>query len=268
MEDLYRLYIDESGDHHYHDYSKPKYNKPSERYLGLMGVAMRKDVRQQVHVKLENLKRDHFDSDPDDPVILHRKEIIHKQGAFSVLRDPMRRKTFNNDLIDFLNTLECVLFIIVIDKKYHIDTYGKSAYHPYHYALTAMLERYCGYLNFINSRGDVWAEQRGKKEDRELEKVYSRVFDSGTYFRGASFFQRALTTRKIKIKSKKANIAGLQIADILAHPCKQELLYEKGRMSRQPSAFGRQIYNSVKYKYNMQVYRQQIEGYGKVLIGE
>ena len=79
--------------------------------------------------------------------------------------------------------LECILIIVVIDKKYHIDTYGKSAFHPYHFALAAMLERYCGFLNFLNSRGDVWAEERGKKEDRSLEREYSRIYTDGTYFR-------------------------------------------------------------------------------------
>ena len=141
MGSLYRLYLDESGDHHYHDYSKPKYNTPSERYLGLMGIAIEKEVRQQAHVDLENLKGKHFDYDPDEPIIFHRKEIIHKQGPFHVLKDPKKEKTFNNDLMEFLNVLECILIIVVIDKKYHIDTYGKSAFHPYHFALAAMLER-------------------------------------------------------------------------------------------------------------------------------
>ena len=130
-----------------------------------------------------------------------------------------------------------------------------------------MLERNCGFLIFLNKRGDIWTEARGKKEDRSLKKEYSRIYTDGTYFRSASFFQRALTSNKIKIKSKKSNIAGLQIADILAHPCKQEFLYEKGRMSHSSSVFGRQISNCVRSKYNMQVYRQKVEGYGKVFIG-
>lgn len=267
MGDLYRLYIDESGDHHYHDYNNPRYDTPSERYLGLMGVVMKKDVRQQAHLNLENLKQKHFDYDPDDPIILHRKEIIHKQGVFYVLQDPEKEKAFNDDLIGFITNLECVLIIVVIDKKYHIETYGKAAYHPYHFGLTALLERYCGLLNFRNQRGNVWAEKRGKGEDRSLRKAYSYVYNNGTYYCGSSFFQKALTSNKIKIKSKKSNIAGLQVADLLAHPCKQEFLYEKNRMSRAPCGFGKMVCECVRRKYNMQVYEQRVEGYGKVFIG-
>ena len=47
MSELYRLYVDESGDHCYHNFSKPKFNTASHRYLGLMGVAMTKAVREQ-----------------------------------------------------------------------------------------------------------------------------------------------------------------------------------------------------------------------------
>jgi len=268
MGDLYRLYVDESGDHHYHaDYSDPKFNNPSERYLALMGIAIERAVKEQAIVDLEDLKRKHFDYDPDDSVILHRNEIINRQGPFYVLQDPKKEEEFNKDLINYLKGLKCVMFLVVIDKKYHIETYGKSAFHPYHYTLTAMVERYCGYLNYFNHKGDVWAEKRGKVEDRELEKAYLNLYNGGTYFHKPSFFQMALTTKKIKIKSKKSNVAGLQIADTLAHPCKHQYLYEKGKSSDPPGPFGMRIYEAVKWKYNMQIWTQKIEGWGRVYLG-
>ncbi|MBC8358133.1 MAG: DUF3800 domain-containing protein [Candidatus Aminicenantes bacterium] len=261
------MYIDESGDHYYYDYTKTRYNKPSERYLALMGIAMNKDVRKQAHLDLEELKHNHFNSDPDDPIILHRKEIIHKQGPFYVLQDPEKEKAFNNDLIDFLKALDFVLIIVVVDKKHLIETHGKSAYHPYHFALTAMMERYCGYLNFWNSKGDIWAEERGKKEDRKLKEEYLNPFDNGTYYYKPSFFQRALTSKKIKTRSKKANITGLQIADLLVHPCKQRFLLKKEIITHENIKFGKHICDCVKDKYNVQIYSGKIEGYGKVFIG-
>lgn len=267
MGKLFRLYVDESGDHHYHDYSKPRYNKPSERFLALMGVAMRKEVREKAHLDLEELKRIHFNSDPDDPVILHRRDIIHKVGPFHVLQDPEKEQAFNSDLLDFLKNLDCILIIVVIDKKHFIETYGKAAYHPYHFALTAIMERYCGHLNFLNCRGDICAEKRGKKEDRKLEIVYSNLYENGTYFHKPSLFQKTLTTKKIKMKSKKSNIAGLQIADLLAHPCKQRFLLEKEIISYEDRKFAQFICEIVKDKYNVQIYSGKVEGYGKVFIG-
>ena len=268
MGNLFRLYIDESGDHNYRDYSNPKYDIPSERYLGLMGVAIKKQFSQQIHADLETLKQTHFDYDTDDPIIFHRKDILYKRGPFHVLKNPSREASFNNDLISFLTSLKCVLIIVVIDKKHLFDTHGNSAYNPYHFAMTAMMERYCGFLNFLNKKGDIIAEARGKKEDNSLEKEYSQVYNDGTYFyKGPNFFQRALTTKKLKIRTKNKNIAGLQIADILANPCKKEILIEKGRMSQTPSTFSMQLCNCIREKYNMQVYTQKVEGYGKVFIG-
>lgn len=267
MGKLFRLYIDESGDHHYHNYSKPKYDNPSERYLALMGVAMEKAVREQAYIDLEDLKKRHFNYDPDEPINLHRHEIINKLGPFYVLQDPEKEKTFNEDLISFLKALNCVLFLVVIDKKFHIETHGKSAFHPYHYTLTAMIERYCGYLNLFNDRGDILAEKRGKEEDRELENEYLKIFNGGTYFRKPPFFQMALTTKRIKIKSKKSNVTGLQIADILAHPCKHLYLHEKGKAQNPPGSFGMRINNIVKCKFNMQIWTKKIEGWGRVFLG-
>jgi len=264
---LFRLYIDESGDHHYYDYSDSKSDDPSLRYLGLMGVIIEKEAYQKTHGDLEALKQKHFVYDPDEPIIFHRTDIIHKKGPFVILKDSNREKEFNIDLINFLKKSNFVIITVVIDKKFHIEKYRKLAFHPYNYALLALLERYCGYLNFWNSRGDVLAEQRGGEEDRNLKNAYASIFLTGTYYRPASFFQRALTSKEIKIKNKKANISGLQIADLLAHPCKQELLCGEGRLGPQGEVFGKNIRGAVKHKYNVQIYSQKIKGYGKVFLG-
>jgi len=264
---LFRLYIDESGDHHYHDYSDSKYDEPSLRYLGLMGVVIEKETYQKAHADLEALKQKHFICDPDEPIIFHRTDIIHKKGPFVILKDRNKEKEFNVDLLNFLKKLDFIIITVVIDKKFHIEKYKELAYHPYHFALTALLERYCGYLNFWNFQGDVMAEHRGGEEDSNLKNAYTSIFKTGTYFRPLSFFQKALTSKEIKIKDKKANISGLQIADLLAHPCKQELLCQEGKLGDQTEVFGKNICEAVKYKYNIQIYSQRTKGYGKVFLG-
>ena len=76
--------------------------------------------------------------------------------------------------------------------------------------------------------------------------------------------QKVLTSKDIKLKPKMANIAGLQLADILAHPVKQALLFEKGKITDPGKTFGRQIYGSAKAKFNANTRTGQVEGYGKV----
>lgn len=262
MTKRYRIYIDESGDHTY-----SRENKPEKRYLGITGIAIESEYYRQVfQLQLEKLKQTHFPHSPDEPVILHRKELIGKRGSFGRLRDPQKEKKFNDDFLKFLKDMEYTLVTVVIDKKTHVERYQKSALHPYHYCLVAMLERYCGFLNFYNAKGDVMAESRGGREDMQLKEAYQRVYESGTQFRDLEFFQNSLTSKEIKIKPKSANIAGLQIADLLAYPCKNELLSEKNRIKKKRDIFGSKVCKTIKGKYNRHIFNGRIQGYGKVFL--
>jgi hypothetical protein len=260
---LYRLYIDESGDHTYY-----KTEDPAKRYLGLTGILIEYEYyRTTFQPELESLKQKHFPHSPDEPVILHREDIINRRGPFWRLREPEKERLFNEDLLQFLSDQIYCIITVVIDKKSHIEQYGDEAYHPYHYCLTALLERYCGYLNFCSSRGDVMAESRGGTEDRLLKRAYKRLYEKGSNQRDEKFFQKALTSCEIKLKPKWKNIAGLQIADTLAHPCKQEILAEKNVCTVPKYNFGMEICRCIISKYNQQVYEGRIWGYGKVFLG-
>lgn len=286
MKKRYRLYVDESGDHSYgkkelrkiqliigkervelpiNQY--PELRKDDKRYLGLLGLIIESEYYRTVfYPELEKLKQSHFPYNPDDPIVLHRRELINKSGPFWRLKDPEKEKNFNGDLLAFLKKQNYKLILVVIDKMAHVLRYGEFAYHPYHYCLAALLERYCGFLNFIDGEGDVLAESRGGTEDKELKKAYRNLYESGTQFREPSFFQKTLTSKEIKLKQKSANIAGLQIADLLVYPLKQEYLVEKGRISKLERDFGDEICAAVKGKYNCQIYTGRISGYGKVFL--
>ena len=88
----------------------------------------------------------------------------------------------------------------------------------------------------------------------------------GTWYHGSKFFQQALTSSQIKLKPKSANIAGLQLSDLLAYPSKQEILIEEQRIDDPGDNFGKQICQCIQGKYNRQVYQGRIEGYGKVFL--
>jgi hypothetical protein len=119
---LFRLYLDESGDHIFKDL-----DNPAKRYLGLTGCIIEKDFYQNVfQPDLEKLKRDHFTYDPDDPVIIHREDIINFRRSFWRLRDERARKAFNRDLLDFLKNHEYIIISVVIDKKTHRERYGEA----------------------------------------------------------------------------------------------------------------------------------------------
>ena len=101
---------------------------------------------------------------------------------------------------------------VIIDKQAHLVRYD-SPFHPYHYCLAAMLDRYSGWLNYKNAVGDVMAESRAREEDLQL---------------------------------------------------KQALLLEKGKIVELRKTFGKQVYEAVIRKFNVNTRTGQVEGYGVV----
>src|SRR5947207_1256748 len=81
-EERYRLYLDESGDHVF-----KRMFEPSHRYLCLLGCWFRGRDYGLFHDALERFKQQHVPHNPDDPVILHREDIINRRKSFYRLRE-------------------------------------------------------------------------------------------------------------------------------------------------------------------------------------
>ncbi len=105
------------------------------------------------------------------------------------------------------------------------------------------------------------AESRGKEEDLQLKQAYRRVYESGTLLFDHHHHQRALTSHDIKLQPKRANIAGLQLADLLA---KQAYLVEKGLIADPGGVFGKHVLKIAEENFNLNELRGEVEGYGKV----
>ncbi|MCL4489168.1 MAG: DUF3800 domain-containing protein [Chloroflexi bacterium] len=260
FEDRYRLYLDESGDHVFRDFANP-----AHRFLCLLGCWFRNPEYLRFHEALESLKRCHLPHHPDDPAILHREDMINARREFKVLRDDARRAEFDKDLLNVIQAADFRVVAVIIDKATLYNTYGDAAAHPYHLGLGFLLQRYAGYLNHINRVGDVMAEARGGKEDRLLADSYSYVFTRGVWMTRAESFQRALTSRELKLKQKKANISGLQLADLLGHPVKQWALKRAGLIEGDLGAFCERLMRSVETKFNRHLYDNRLDGYGVVI---
>jgi hypothetical protein len=255
----YRLYIDESGDHTCNlldDYS--------HRYLGLLGVWFHHG-EDYIHFSenLDRFKKRYFGSRPDKPIILHRSEIINRKGPFGILCDHDVHQKFNEDLLGQIHEAQFRMVCVVIDKRKHLARYA-SPFHPYHYCLTAILERYCAWLQFMNGVGDVLAESRGRTEDFQLRQAYRRVYESGTFYFNHEHFQRTLTSKEIKIQPKVANIAGLQLADVLAHPIKQGMMIKRDLVKDSDTVFGKSLRKVTEGKLLCSNENQEIDGYGLV----
>jgi len=218
-------------------------------------------VENQVYTVLEDIKHRFFGSHPDDPVVLHRKEIMNAQGSFRNLVDTKVRDLFNKELLELLDMWEYNVISVIMDKQELLKRYRVWHYDPYHYCLMILLERYIGFLENLESVGDVLAESRGGKEDLRLKKSFERLYNEGSGYVSAERFHKSLTSSQLKVKNKGNNISGLQIADLLAHPSRLHMIKAfKLHDIEYKDKFAADIIDVLKSKYIKRV--NQVDGWG------
>ncbi len=242
----YRMYVDEVGNS-----DLGSSDNPNHRFLSLTGVIINLQfVKEKIHPEMESLKARFFDSHPDDPVILHRKEILNSRSPFEVLENSGFRSQFDSELLLLLEKWDYIVITVCLDKKRHRDQYQQWRYDPYHYCMAILLERFVFLLNWYDTKGDVLAESRGGKEDRRLKESFHRLWERGTDFVDPIEFQKVLTSRQLKVKPKAANISGLQLADIIAYPSRAEILDEQKLLGRPLAKFTKRIIEILSEKYD------------------
>ena len=135
----YRIYIDEVGNPDLKSSSNPDH-----RFLCLTGIIFNVEyVRDIFQPDMEALKAKYFNSHPDEPVIFHRKELVYRKNAFTVLKSPLIEKAFNDELLFLLEKWEFKVIAVVLDKMEHNDNYeNKWKYDPYHYCYDCWTDRY------------------------------------------------------------------------------------------------------------------------------
>jgi hypothetical protein len=256
----YRIYIDEVGNN---DLNSS--DNPNHRYLSLTGLIFELNyVKDVVTPTLEKLKQKYFTYHPDEPVILHRKELVNKKYPFNSLKDKKVETNFNSEFLNMLSTLEYIVISVLIDKMEHKVKYQTWKYDPYHYCMEIILERFFFFLDAVNSTGDVMVESRGGKEDMRLKKSYSRIFENGTQFIEAERLQKRLTSEELKVKPKMLNVSCLQLADLIAHPSRRFMFRKYGIDEGKAYAFGEKIIEVIENKYYKG--KTGIEGYGIKLL--
>jgi hypothetical protein len=212
---------------------------------------------------LERLKSRHFDPLPNGrPLVFHRKELVNANFPFHALQDREKAAEFGRHLLWLLTNLDYVVISTTIDKREHLNRYAVWRHHPYHYCQEVLLERYALWLNRRGHRGDVYAESRGKKEDRLLKKAFRYIYNNGTPHMRSNDFQSCIADKDVKLYRKAANIAGLQLVDLIAHPSFKVMLARKQRQAL-PENFGGKVGRILEEsKYDRSPWGK-IEGYGR-----
>lgn len=253
----YRLYVDEVGND-----DITHVDDEALRYLSLSGVAIRHaHVLDVATPQLNKFRAEIFRGDPDHPVILHRKDIMKKKGAFGVLSEETLCSKFDDGLMAFLKATEFTLITILIDKKGMLNQFHWTQRHPYHYLMEILVEKYAQFLERKKAKGDIMPEKRRGKKDQALQAAYAAVRKTGTHFVPAQRIQAAIPSKVLKFREKRDNITGLQICDLVAYPSHAYVrTCIKHEVAMGP--FSKRIIPVlVESKYDRSVYGQ-IPGYG------
>ena len=228
----------------------------------MTGLAIRQDLHDSdITQKLSSLKTDIFGAE-NSGVILHRREIMNRDGVFTALKDEKCRAAFDAGFVSIVQSLPGPVFTVSIDKEAHLEKYKVWQFNPYHYVITCLLERFVLWLNSTGYIGDVMGEARNPTHDAQLRRSFRRFYENGTTVRTA-VIRRCLTSKELRLELKTANVAGLQIADLLAHPAHRN--YRRVKLDESiPDDYGTSLVKILEEsKYNRKSSNGQIEGYGR-----
>lgn len=202
------MFLDESGDHSL-DKIDPQYP-----LFVLAGVILDEEyAKTTLEEKLRVFKLDLFGT---NDIVLHTADITRNRGGFERMKEPEFRHRFYERLNGLIGSLEFKVVACAIQKDEHLKRYGLSAIDPYLLSLHVLVERFIFEVNTERTEGTIIAESRGGTLDNELELAFLNLKIQGTRYVQASEIRRKI--QGLVFKDKQRNVAGLQLADLVATP--------------------------------------------------
>lgn len=213
----YRLFIDESGDHGLSNID------PDFPVFVLCGVLFSETEYEMFRQKVNALKKTLWNN---IEVIFHSRDIRKHEKEFQIFFDMEKKAYFYNELNNIIAASNYVIISSAIHKSEYIKKYGKFG-DVYSVALSFIIERTIFCLDKYPKPAtlDISVEKRGWVEDENLLKHYNEVYSSGTFYVTPERIRDYQT--KLKFISKKENINGLQLADLLAYPIARHIIEPK-----------------------------------------
>jgi hypothetical protein len=211
----YIAFFDECGDH-----SLEKIDPDFPLFVLSTVVIERRAYIEQVIPALSRLKLQFWSH---EGVNLHSRDIRKALGDFAFMQVPALRQQLLAALSTIIRDVPFTLFISAVQKDSHKRRHGPAAGNPYDLALARTLE---SLVPFLEAEGEtllpITAEARGRLEDLQLGAAFYRMMQEGTAALPPARFQPL--DCPITFRRKTDNIAGLQIADLCAHPAARRLL--------------------------------------------
>ncbi len=208
------LFLDESGDHNLSTID------PQYPLFVLGGIIIDQAYAEYEMVTLINeFKVRMFGR---DDIILHTADITRNRNGFEQMKDAAFRVHFYQELNTLMRQLQYSVVACAIRKQDHLTRYGVAALDPYLLSLDILVERFCLEIGKVTEGGMIVAEKRDPTLDHELEIAWLNLKVQGTRFMQAKAIEERIAG--LTLRSKVANIAGLQLADLVVTPIGRAIL--------------------------------------------
>lgn len=207
------MFLDESGDH-----SLEKIDRSYPMFV-LAGCIFDLDYYSSiVEPKINNLKNKYFGR---INIILRSYDIRKQKGDFSCLVDRKRKDAFYADLDSLIESLDFKIIAAAINKSNLREQYNEPD-NPYNLCLKFILERSVMFLGRSGEKLMFRIESRESHNDTKLAKVYEEFknYDHLKPNEDMLFPKQEIQSKflDLSFNQKVQNIAGRQIADLVAYP--------------------------------------------------
>ena len=204
------MFLDESGNHDL----RPERINPNYPVFVLAGVIVdRAYARTVIEPQMRDFKLQFFGR---DDIILHTKDMHRLRNGFESLANRNFRLEVYKELNAMIDGWDFKIVACAIKLNEHVAQYGSNALDPYMYSLDVLVERFCKELDNAPDQGFICAEMRNPRLDQELRIAWEKSRREGTAFASAAEIDEKIV--HLTLKDKKPNIAGMQLADLVASP--------------------------------------------------
>lgn len=215
------MFVDETGDH-----SLEKID-PQYPIFSLNGVIFEKDYYyNEVTEKFHKFKIKYFGT---KDIILHSYDIKKQNGVFKILTEKSLRENFFEDLNNLVKEIHYkIISINILKDKFKQQKSPTLSSNPYTVSLNFLIERFVMHLDSIKDIGCINIESRADFNDKKLYSSYMHYFYNGTSQIEAKRIQSKIIN--FAFYSKKININGLQLTDLVSSCLAQKALGRKNRV--------------------------------------
>lgn len=216
------VYLDECGSH------TPKIKERDFDAFVLAAAIVRDQDEDSLSEQVREWKRSIWG---EKTVILHEPELRRRSGKFWFSGDRTKAVDALSSLDKLIDQLPFQGIAVVVHRSEYLKAVRDAALddalpqHIYLMALDFLCERIVMALDceFGGAKGTIIAESRGPKEDATLQYEFVRLQLDGTSYVSDSWFRYQLIPG-IVFRPKSDNLAGLQVADLMARPCGEKAL--------------------------------------------